>query len=153
MNTTTNVGLSKPSITDKFVDSLAGFNSNCDKLDKDQIQNIISVTTAGGTWTVRKWYSGYCEAFCAYAANTLALPQTSTQVNGFYRGVTQLNLSSIFNSITAGTVSYASNGLYTCTVNGTNNKILELVRWCASNVASAQNDGPVGFYVVGRWKA
>lgn len=119
----------------------------------DYITETSTVTTTGlaTSWTVRKWNSGYCEAFAV--TNSTGYPMTSQYTNGWYYAATQTLSGLPFTSVTYGQVDRcggsSTGGLITASLY---NLTTSQIQWYAFDTKSETVNCSFAIRIVGRWK-
>ena len=143
-----------PAVTNSFAQILAGYNENFEQIDETRsITSVNEYTVSSKTWTVCKIGDLFAFAWCECPVGSLTMPRTNAkQFDGLYRGVTTVDLSGIFDKLYSFNVNYASNGMFTGSINGTEKNKGEIVRWCPSDIASETNQQPCTLFAVGKPK-
>lgn len=120
---------------------------------KDFVIATETKTTTGlaTSWTVRRWNSGYCEAFAR--TNSTGYPMTSQYTNGYYYAATQALPSSLFTSVDYGQVDRcggsSASGLITASLY---NLTTSQIQWYAFDTRSETVDCSFAIRIVGKWK-
>lgn len=120
---------------------------------KDFVIAHETKTTTGlaTSWTVRRWNSGYCEAYTK--TNSTGYPMTNAYTNGFYYAVTQALPSSLFTSVNYGQVDRcggtSTGGLITASLY---NLSTTQVQWYAFDTRSETVNCSFSIRIVGKWK-
>lgn len=120
---------------------------------KDFVIATETKTTTGlaTSWTVRKWNSGYCEAFTT--TNSTGYPMTSQYTNGYYYAATQALPTSLFTSVDYGQVDRcggsSASGLITASLY---NISTTQIQWYAFNTKSETVNCSFAIRIVGKWK-
>lgn len=120
---------------------------------KDFVIDNTTVTTTGlaTSWTVRKWNSGYCEAFAV--TESTGYPMTSQYTNGYYYAATQTLSGLPFTSVTYGQVDRcggsSAGGLITASLY---NLTTSQIQWYAFDTRSETVNCSFAIRIVGKWK-
>lgn len=116
------------------------------------VANETATTTGLATsWTVRKWHSGYCEAFAV--TGSTGFPMNQQYTNGYYYATTQNLPTGLFTSVTYGQVDRcggtSASGLITASLY---NLETTRVQWYAFDTRSETVDCSFAIRIVGKWK-